>query len=88
MLANLNLRNLVVSAASGAVGSVVGQLGKLIGCKVIGIAGGPKKSKYVTEELKFDKCIDYKNENVVEKLENIVPMELISILKMLVEITK
>ena len=59
---------LVVSAASGAVGSVVGQLGKLIGCKVIGIAGGPKKSKYVTEELKFDKCIDYKNENVVEKL--------------------
>ena len=64
---------LVVSAASGAVGSVVGQLGKLIGCKVIGIAGGPEKSKYVTEELKFDKCIDYKNENVVEKLEKYCP---------------
>ena len=55
---------IVVSAASGAVGSVVGQLGKLMGCKVIGIAGGPEKSKFVSEELKLDHCIDYKNENV------------------------
>lgn len=59
---------LVVSAASGAVGSVVGQLGKLLNCKVVGIAGGKDKAQYVTEELKFDHCIDYKNENVAQKL--------------------
>ena len=53
-----------MSAASGAVGSVVGQLGKLLNCKVVGIAGGIDKAQYVTEELKFDHCIDYKNENV------------------------
>ena len=51
---------LVVSAASGAVGSVVGQLGKLAGLHVVGIAGGPEKCRYVTEELGFDACIDYK----------------------------
>ena len=60
---------LVVSAASGAVGSVVGQLGKLMGCKVIGIAGGQEKSQYVANELGFDQCIDYKNENVADKLQ-------------------
>ena len=59
---------LVVSAASGAVGSVVGQLGKLLNCKVVGIAGGAEKAQYVNEELKFDHCIDYKNENVAQKL--------------------
>ena len=59
---------LVISAASGAVGSVVGQLGKLLNCKVVGIAGGMEKAQYVTEELKFDHCIDYKNENVAQKL--------------------
>ena len=59
---------LVVSAASGAVGSVVGQLGKLLNCKVVGIAGGIEKAQYVIEELKFDHCIDYKNENVAQKL--------------------
>ena len=64
---------LVVSAASGAVGSVVGQLGKHMGCKVIGIAGGPEKSKFVSEELKFDQCIDYKNENVFEKISEYCP---------------
>tara|TARA_X000000950_G_scaffold280553_1_gene375427 strand:- start:550 stop:1563 length:1014 start_codon:yes stop_codon:yes gene_type:complete len=64
---------LVVSAASGAVGSVVGQLGKLIGCKVIGIAGGQEKAQYVTDELKFDHCIDYKNENVATKLNEYCP---------------
>ena len=60
---------IVVSAASGAVGSVVGQLGKLMGCKVIGIAGGQEKSQYVANELGFDQCIDYKNENVADKLQ-------------------
>ena len=76
---------LVVSAAPGAVGGVVGQLGKYMGCKVIGIAGGPEKSKYVSEVLKFDQCIDYKNENVVNRLEEYCPNGIdIYILKMLV----
>ncbi|WP_286743000.1 NADP-dependent oxidoreductase [Aquabacterium sp. UBA2148] len=51
---------IVVSAASGAVGSVVGQLAKVHGCRVIGIAGGPDKCRYVTEELGFDACLDHK----------------------------
>jgi NADPH-dependent curcumin reductase len=50
----------VVSAASGAVGSVVGQLAKAKGCRVIGFAGGAEKCKYVVDELGFDVCIDYK----------------------------
>jgi NADPH-dependent curcumin reductase CurA len=50
----------VVSAAAGAVGSVVGQLARVDGVRVIGIAGGPEKCRYVTEELGFDACIDYK----------------------------
>ena len=54
----------VVSAASGAVGSVVGQLAKMQGCKVIGVAGGPEKKSYVKNILGFDECIDYKNENI------------------------
>lgn len=50
----------LVSAASGAVGSVVGQLAKKMGCRVVGIAGGPDKCAYVVDELGFDACIDYK----------------------------
>lgn len=50
----------VVSAASGAVGSVVGQLAKLRGARVVGLAGGPDKCRYVVDELGFDACIDYK----------------------------
>ena len=50
----------VVSAASGAVGSVVGQLAKARGCRVVGFAGGADKCKYVVDELGFDACIDYK----------------------------
>ena len=53
----------VVSAASGAVGSVVGQLAKARGCRVVGVAGGADKCRYVTEELGFDACIDYKVHN-------------------------
>ena len=49
-----------VSAASGAVGSVVGQLAKSRGCRAVGVAGGPDKCNYVVEELGFDACIDYK----------------------------
>jgi len=50
----------VVSAASGAVGGVVGQLAKLHGCRAVGIAGGKAKCDYVVNELEFDACIDYK----------------------------
>ena len=51
---------IVVSAASGAVGSVVGQLAKAQGCRAVGLAGGPDKCKVVVEEFGFDACIDYK----------------------------
>ena len=51
---------LVVSAASGAVGSVVGQLAKIHGLRVVGVAGGPEKCGYCTEELGFDACVDYR----------------------------
>jgi NADPH-dependent curcumin reductase CurA len=53
-------QTIVVSAASGAVGSVVGQLAKSRGCRAVGIAGGAAKCRYVTGELGFDACIDYK----------------------------
>lgn len=51
---------LVVSAAAGAVGSVVGQLGKMMGCRVVGIAGGPQKRELCERVYGFDTCIDYK----------------------------
>jgi len=53
-------QTVVVSAASGAVGSTVGTLAKARGCRAVGIAGGPDKCRYVVEELGFDACIDYK----------------------------
>ena len=49
----------VVAAASGAVGSVVGQIAKVKGCRAIGIAGGPEKCRFVQEELGFDACVDH-----------------------------
>jgi NADPH-dependent curcumin reductase CurA len=58
----------VVSAASGAVGSVVGQLAKLWGCRAVGIAGGREKCAYVTRELGFDACLDYKAANLRDEL--------------------
>ncbi len=54
----------VVSAAAGAVGQVVGQVAKIQGCRVVGIAGGPEKCGWVRDELGFDACIDYRNEDV------------------------
>jgi NADPH-dependent curcumin reductase CurA len=63
----------VVSAAAGAVGSVVGQIAKVKGCRVVGIAGGPDKCKYVVEQLGFDVAIDYKREPVVEALRKHCP---------------
>ena len=52
----------VISAASGAVGAVAGQLAKRAGCRVVGIAGGADKCRYVTDELGFDACLDHKSE--------------------------
>jgi NADPH-dependent curcumin reductase len=54
----------VVSGAAGAVGSVVGQIAKLKGCRVVGIAGGPDKCSWIVDELGFDAAIDYKGEDV------------------------
>ncbi|MFZ6780529.1 NADP-dependent oxidoreductase [Undibacterium sp. Ji83W] len=64
---------IVVSAASGAVGSVVGQLGKQLGCRVVGIAGGADKCAYVVNELGFDACIDYKAGNLEADLAAATP---------------
>lgn len=64
---------LVVAAASGAVGSVVGQIAKINGLRAIGIAGGPEKCSYVLEELKFDACIDYKADNWQQALREACP---------------
>lgn len=63
----------VVSAASGAVGSVVGQIAKIKGCRVVGIAGGPEKCAYVKDVLGFDDCIDYKAGNLSERLRAACP---------------
>jgi hypothetical protein len=60
----------VVSAASGAVGTVVGQLAKSYGCYVVGIAGGPEKCSYVKDVLEFDECIDYKADNLNQTLKD------------------
>ena len=59
---------LVVAAATGAVGSLVGQIGKIKGCKVIGIAGGEEKCQYAINELGFDDCIDHKSPDFAEQL--------------------
>ena len=59
---------LVGAAASGAVGSAVGQIAKILGLRAVGIAGGTDKCRYVTEELGFDDCIDYKAGNLGEEL--------------------
>ncbi|WP_175730909.1 NADP-dependent oxidoreductase [Burkholderia ambifaria] len=58
----------VVSAASGAVGSVVGQLAKRAGCRAVGIAGGPDKCRYVVDTLGFDACVDYKAGRLADDL--------------------
>ncbi|BEP35518.1 NADP-dependent oxidoreductase [Variovorax sp. V59] len=59
---------MVVTAASGAVGSAFGALAKARGCRVVGIAGGPDKCKYVTDELGFDACIDYRQHPDVKSM--------------------
>ena len=63
----------VVSAASGAVGSIVGQIAKIKGCHVVGIAGGPDKCAFVRDELGFDACVDYKGGNLAADLKAACP---------------
>src|SRR5262249_29207395 len=69
----------VVAAASGAVGSVVGQIARIKGAYVVGIAGGPEKCRYVTEELGFDACIDHGTSDFVGRLAAACPKESTSI---------
>jgi NADPH-dependent curcumin reductase CurA len=64
---------LVVSAAAGAVGSLVGQIGKIKGCHAVGIAGTAEKCRWITEELGFDAAINYKTEPVHERLKTHCP---------------
>jgi len=63
----------VVSAAAGAVGSIVGQIAKIKDCRVVGIAGGAEKCHYISHELGFDAAIDYKSENVKQSLRKHCP---------------
>ena len=63
----------VVSAAAGAVGSIVGQIAKIKGCHVVGIAGTDEKCQWITKELGFDQAINYKTENVPEALKRACP---------------
>jgi NADPH-dependent curcumin reductase len=63
----------VVSAASGAVGSVVGQLAKIRGCRAVGVAGSDEKCRYVVRELGFDACINYKTEDLGVALRGACP---------------
>src|SRR5262249_29875298 len=64
---------LVVSAAAGAVGSIVGQIGKIKGCHVVGIAGSDEKCNWIVEELGFDAAINYKTEKVRDGLKRTCP---------------
>ncbi len=64
---------LVVAAASGAVGSVVGQIARIKGCRVVGIAGGERKCRYVREELGFDDCLDHRSPDLANRLKAACP---------------
>jgi NADPH-dependent curcumin reductase CurA len=63
----------VVSGAAGATGSVAGQLAKLHGCRVVGVAGGPEKCAWLVREARFDAAIDYKSEDVGARLDALAP---------------
>ena len=64
---------ILVSGAAGAVGSLVGQISKIKGCRVVGIAGGEKKCKFIKDDLGFDDSIDYKNTSVINEIKNKCP---------------
>jgi len=63
----------VVSGAAGATGSVAGQIAKIKGCRVVGIAGGPEKCGWLTQDAHFDAAIDYKSENIGARLSELCP---------------
>jgi NADPH-dependent curcumin reductase CurA len=63
----------VVSGAAGAVGTVVGQIARIVGCRVVGIAGGAEKCRYVVDELGFDAAVDYKTQDVRKALRGHCP---------------
>ncbi|MEU2158333.1 NADP-dependent oxidoreductase [Streptomyces sp. NPDC019396] len=63
----------VVSGAAGAVGSIVGQIAKIKGCRVVGIAGGPEKCALLTDELGFDAAIDYREGDIKQRLRELTP---------------
>lgn len=76
-LANIGLpktgETLVVAAASGAVGSAVGQIAKIRGCRVVGVAGSTEKCSFVTDELGFDACISHRHPDLAERLAEACP---------------
>lgn len=63
----------VISGAAGAVGCLVGQIAKIKGCKVVGIAGGMEKCNWLTNELGFDRAVDYKDDKFDETLAAVTP---------------
>ncbi len=63
----------LVSAAAGSVGGYVGQIAKALGCRVVGIAGGPEKCKWVVDELGFDACVDYRAPSLFKQLRAACP---------------
>lgn len=66
-------KTLLVSAASGSVGSVVGQIGRIMGCRVVGITGGADKCRYLTDELGFDQAVDHRGANFASALASACP---------------
>jgi NADPH-dependent curcumin reductase CurA len=66
-------QTVVVSAAAGSVGSIAGQIARIQGCRVVGIAGGPDKCQWLVDELGFDAAIDYKNGDLRARLRNDAP---------------
>jgi len=64
---------LVVGAAAGAVGSIVGQIAKIKGCRVVGVAGGKAKCDYVVSELGFDACVDHHSDRLTDELARACP---------------
>lgn len=64
---------MVVSGAGGAVGSIVGQIAKIKGCRVIGISGSEQKGKWIVDELNFDEHINYKTDDVQKNLRDFAP---------------
>ncbi|MGJ8592921.1 MAG: NADP-dependent oxidoreductase [Aquaticitalea sp.] len=65
--------SVLISGAAGAVGSIVGQIAKIKGCRVVGIAGGKEKCEYLTNELGFDAAIDYKSDDMIQSLKEHCP---------------